>query len=141
LTGCPSRPSLERGSPESASARDRIVETAYQLFSRHGVRAVGIEPDFEGCSFINVLIEIDDPGHVLHAAATRHFASIRAFLRSRSQQAGVRDPDTFSRQWYLLMKGSIVAAGEGDVGAARCANDLWDLPTDPDVHDRFFDGR
>ena len=183
----PVKPRTGRGAPESACARDRIVDTAYELFSRHGVRAVGVdriiaesgvakmtlyrhftskddlaltflaareerwvrgwvqaetarrsttpgeqllaifdifdewfhEPDFEGCSFINVLLEIDDPGHVLHAAATRHLASIRAFLRSLAQQAGVRDPETFSHQWHILMKGSIVAAGEGDVEAAR----------------------
>src|SRR5215208_7056849 len=30
-------------SSDSVGARDRIVETAYDLFSRHGVRAVGVD--------------------------------------------------------------------------------------------------
>jgi hypothetical protein len=80
--------------------------------------------DFEGCSFINVLLEIDDRGDVLHVAAARHLAEIRSFVRSLAEEAGVRDPATFARQWHMLMKGSIVAAGEGDTGAARCAKEV-----------------
>ena len=37
------------------------------------------------------------------------------------------DPDGFSRQWHVLMKGSIVAAGEGDSSAARRAQELGAL--------------
>ena len=40
-------------------------------------------------------------------------------LRGQAEQTGVRDPDGFSRQWHILMKGSIVAAAEGDAEAAR----------------------
>lgn len=179
-------------------ARERILETSYKLFSRHGVRAVGVDRiiaesgvakmtlyrhfpskdhlaraflemreerwtrgwveaetarrsstpeerllavfeifdewfhrrDFEGCAFINVLLETDDSGHVLRSAATRHLATIRAFLRSLAEQVGVRDPDNFSRQWHMLMKGSIIAAGEGDVDAARRAREVARLLLD-----------
>ena len=173
------------------SARDRILDTAYELFSRHGVRAVGVDTiiaesgvakmtlyrhfaskdelvlafmevreqrwtrdwveaesgrradtpaarllaifdlfdewfrrdDFEGCSFINVLLEIDDRDHMLNVAAARHLETIRAFIRSVGVAAGVAesDADTFASQWHILMKGSIVAACEGDVDAARRA--------------------
>jgi AcrR family transcriptional regulator len=170
-----------------SNARERILDTAYALFSRYGVRAVGVDTvvaeagvakmtlyrhfpskddlvlaflerreerwtrawlqaeverrasapserllaifdvfdewfhrdDFEGCAFINVLLEVEDRTHPVHLAAVARLASIRSFLAELAEQAGVRSPDSFSRQWHMLMKGSIVAAGEGDQNAAR----------------------
>ncbi len=84
-------------------------------------------PDFEGCSFINVLLEIDDRANPVHTAAVAHLATIRDFLRQLAQEAGVRDPDDFSRQWHMLMKGSIIAAAEGDSDAARRAKEVGTL--------------
>jgi AcrR family transcriptional regulator len=75
-------------------------------------------PGFEGCSFINVLLEYPDGQHPLHRAAAEHLAHIREFLRDLATDAGVEDPEAFARQWHILMKGSIVAAGEGDREAA-----------------------
>ncbi len=177
---------------KSRSPLERIQDSSYELFSRHGVRAVGVDAivahagvakmtlyryfaskdelvlafmerreqkwtqewvqagasqraatpegrlmaifdlfdewfqrdDFEGCSFINLLLEIDDRQHPLHWAAARHLSNIRAFLKELAAEAGVEDPDGFSRRWHILMKGSIVAAGEGDRGAARVAQDI-----------------
>jgi AcrR family transcriptional regulator len=188
-----------------SGARKRILETAYDLFSRHGIRAVGVDTiiaesgvakmtlyrhfpskadlvlafmeqreerwtrgwveaetgrratdpgerlltifdifdewfhrdDFEGCSFINVLLEIDDHGDVLHVAAARHLAEIRGFVRDLAEEAAVRDPATFARQWHMLMKGSIVSAGEGDADAARCAKAVARLLLD---HERAVAG-
>jgi AcrR family transcriptional regulator len=176
-----------RDIPSSGQARERILATAYDLFSRHGIRAIGVDTivatsgvakttfyrhfpskddlvlaflerreerwtrdwlqeevqrrastpaerllvifdvfdewfrtrGFEGCSFINVLLEIEDATHPVHTAAVEHLATIRAFLHGLAEQVGVRDPGEFSRQWHMLMKGSIVAAGEGDTDAAR----------------------
>jgi AcrR family transcriptional regulator len=177
------------------SARERILETAYDLFSRHGVRAVGVDrivaasgvakmslyrhfrskddlvlaflqereqrwtrqwlhaeatcradtgagrmlaifdvfdewfqrSDFEGCSFINVLLEFDELDHPIRRATTDHLATIRGLVSEFAADAGVADPDAVSRQWHILMKGSIVAAGEGDAQAARRARALGRL--------------
>jgi AcrR family transcriptional regulator len=177
------------------SARERILETAYELFSRHGVRAVGVDrivadsgvakmslyrhfrskdelvlaflqereqrwtrewlhaeasrrgetgaermlaifdvfdewfrkPDFEGCSFINVLLEYDDAAHPIRHATTTHLANIRELVGAFAAEAGVDDPDAVARQWHILMKGSIVAAGEGDPLAAKRAQALGRL--------------
>jgi AcrR family transcriptional regulator len=76
------------------------------------------EPEFEGCSFINVMLEHPDPSHPLHQAAADYLAEIRAFLERLARRAGVKEPEPFARQWHILMKGSIVAAGEGDHDAA-----------------------
>ena len=178
-----------------ASARERIEESAYALFSRRGVRAVGVDevvarsgvakmtlyrhfpsknhlalafmrrreelwtrawlqteverrspdaagrllavfdvfdkwfrrPDFEGCSFINILLETEDKTHPVHQATVQHLAHIRSFLGGLARQAGVRDADGFARQWHILMKGCIVAAGEGDKNAALRARDIGRL--------------
>ena len=177
------------------SARERILDTAYDLFSRHGIRAVGIDriiatsgvakmslyrhfrskdalvlaflqerekrwtlewlhaevtsraedgagrmlaifdvfdgwfrqPDFEGCSFINVLLEFGEREHPIRRATTEHLATIRGLVREFAEQAGLADPDAVARQWHILMKGSIVAAGEGDREAARRARALGEL--------------
>ena len=76
------------------------------------------DPDFEGCSFINVLLEHPDGGHPIHRAAATYLAGIREFLEELARQAGIADAEGFSREWHILMKGSIVAAGEGDRDAA-----------------------
>jgi AcrR family transcriptional regulator len=182
----------EGSAPVRQSARERILETAYELFSRHGTRAVGVDriiaecgiakmtlyrnfpskddlilaflerrdeqwtrawlqaeaqrrgttpaeqllaifdtfdawfgrEDFEGCSFINVMLEAADSDSAVRRASVRHLSDIRAFVAGLAEEAGVPDPDGFARQWHILMKGSIVSAAEGDVRAARRAKEM-----------------
>jgi hypothetical protein len=73
---------------------------------------------FEGCSFINVLLEskVDSP---VRRAAAIHLAKIRAMVRSLAEEANLREPEKFAQAWHMLMKGSIVSAGEGNRNAAR----------------------
>ena len=176
-------------------ARERILETAYELFSRNGIRAVGVDrviaesgvakmtlyrhfgskdelvleflrrreqrwtqewlqaeverrtddpaerllaifdvfdawfrtEDFEGCAFINVLLELADRASSVRKATIVHLATIRSFLQGLASDAGVADPEDFARSWHILMKGSIVAAGEGDHEAARRAQAIGKL--------------
>jgi AcrR family transcriptional regulator len=183
------------GYPRTVGARDRIVDTAYDLFSRHGIRAVGVDrivaesgvakmslyrhfgskddlvltflqererrwtnewlraeverrgatpaqrmlaifdvfgewfviEDFEGCSFINVLLEFDDRANRVRQASVEHLGNIRAFLQELATEAGAADPAALAHQWHILMKGSIVAAGEGDQVAARRAQEIGQL--------------
>jgi AcrR family transcriptional regulator len=187
--------SQDPGYPRTVGARDRIVDTAYELFSRHGIRAVGVDrivaesgvakmslyrhfaskddlvltflqererrwtnewlraeveergttaaqrmlaifdvfgewfliEDFEGCSFINVLLEFDDRANRMRQASVEHLGNIRAFLRELAAGAGAVDPAALAHQWHILMKGSIVAAGEGDRVAARRAQEIGQL--------------
>jgi AcrR family transcriptional regulator len=176
------------------AARERILETAYELFSRKGTRAVGVDTiiaesgvakmtlyrnfaskdelileflrrrdelwtrawlqaevqsradtpadrmlaifdvfgewferdDFEGCAFINVMLELDDRASPVRRACVEHLAAIRGFVRELALEAGVPqgDADHVAAQWHLLMKGSIVAAAEGDALAAARAREL-----------------
>jgi AcrR family transcriptional regulator len=171
------------------NARDRILSSAYELFARHGVRAVGVDEvirraevakatlyrhfaskddlvlaflqqreqlwtngwveaearrrgdtpeeqllsifdifdewfrrdDFEGCSFINILLEMNDRETAIGKASVGHLANIRSIIRRLATEAGLENPDQFAHSWHILMKGSIVAAGEGDREAARRA--------------------
>jgi AcrR family transcriptional regulator len=176
-------------------ARDRILETAYDLFSRHGIRAVGVDrivaesgvakmslyrhfpskdhlvltflqererrwtnewlrseaesrsdtpggrmlaifdvfaewfavDDFEGCTFINVLLEFDDRANPMRQASVEHLRNIRSFLGDLASEAGATDPAALAHQWHILMKGSIVAATEGDLLAAQRAHEVGAL--------------
>ena len=80
--------------------------------------------DFEGCAFINVLLETSDAASPIHQASADHLANIRAFLAAQAAAAGARDPDALARELHILMKGSIIAAGEGDREAARRAQGM-----------------
>jgi AcrR family transcriptional regulator len=72
---------------------------------------------FEGCSFINVLLETK-PGSPVHRAAAIHLAKIRAIVRGLAEEANLQDSKKFAQIWHMLMKGSIVSAGEGNRNAA-----------------------
>jgi AcrR family transcriptional regulator len=66
-----------RGAPAASGARDRILETAYALFSRRGIRAVGVD-------------EVIERAGVAKATLYRHFPSkdalVLAFLEMREQR-------------------------------------------------------
>jgi AcrR family transcriptional regulator len=74
--------------------------------------------DFEGCSFIKVLLE-SKVNSRLHRAAANHLSNIRAIIQGLAQQANLAEPERFARTWQTLLKGSIVSAWEGDRNAAR----------------------
>jgi AcrR family transcriptional regulator len=184
--------------PLETDARERIMESAYELFSRRAVNAVGIDEvvdnasvakatlyrhfaskdelvlaflerrdqlwtkewveaearkrgdtpeqqllaifdlfdewfrrdDFEGCSFVNVLLEMNDRDSTLGRASVDHLAAIRTILRTLAEEGNFRDPDAFAHSWHILMKGSIVAAGEGDREAATRAKAMGRLLID-----------
>ena len=82
---------------------------------------------FEGCLFVNALLEVEDRKHPIHVASRDQLAHIRVFLEELARDAGIVEPEPFARQWHILMKGSIVAAAEGDVDAALRAQALGRL--------------
>ncbi len=109
---------VEARATDPAARLLAIFEVFDEWFRRDG---------FEGCSFVNVLLEIGDPANPLHEASAVHLERIREFVAGLAAEAGVRDPEGFARQWHILMKGSIVAAGEGDRDAALRAREVGAL--------------
>ena len=85
------------------------------------------KPDFEGCSFLTTMVEVNDRDHPIHQAAVAHLANIRSYIERLAAEAGIRDTDSFARKWHILMKGSIMAAHEGDAAAADRARELGEL--------------
>jgi len=81
-------------------------------------------PDFEGCSFVNTLLEVTNPDSPVRQASIKHLANIRSFLCQLAAEAGMADPDAFARKWHILMNGSLIAAAEGDTQAAARAREL-----------------
>jgi AcrR family transcriptional regulator len=184
--------------PPNPRAKERILAAAYDLFSRHGIRAVGIDAiieqsgvarmtlyrhfsckeqlvlafleqraqfwasawlqaevmrrattardrllaifdvfgewfrveDFEGCTFINVMLETPNRDDRVRRASIEYLERIREFLGQLADEAGIRDREAFARKWHILMKGSIVAAGEGDRDAAARAREMGALVLD-----------
>jgi AcrR family transcriptional regulator len=181
--------SLEAGAaPPGEPARERVLDAAYELFSRRGIRDVGVDElietagvakatlyrhfpskddlvvaflerreerwtfdwveaeatrrgatpeqrllaifdlfdewfhraDFEACSFINVMLEMGSD-HPVGRASIDHLGNIRDVVLRLAKEAGLRDAESFAYSWHILMKGSIVAAAEGDADAARRA--------------------
>lgn len=173
-------------------ARERILGTAYELFTRRGVRGVGVDEivalsgvakasfyrhfpskddlvltvlarreqewtkglvetgarlrattprgrllaifdvfdewfghpeNFAGCSFINVLVEMGAE-HALGRASIGYLANIRRIVCDWAKQAGLWEPEQFAQSWHILMKGSIIAAVEGDTRAAHRAKQM-----------------
>jgi AcrR family transcriptional regulator len=74
--------------------------------------------DFEGCSFINTLLEARQT-EVLWRASAQHLANIRLIVERLAREAGLADVERFGRAWHVLMKGAIIARHEGQFDAAR----------------------
>lgn len=186
------------GSPPTPRARERILDASYALFTRHGIRRVGVEAvireagvarmtlfrnfptksdliraflerreevwthwlvseverrasgpearllavfdvfdewfhreDFEGCSFINTLVETSgSPADPVREDALRRLEAIHDYVCRLAGEAGLDDPEALARQWDVLMRGAIVAAQGGDSEAAHRARDLASLRLD-----------
>lgn len=73
---------------------------------------------YEGCSFINVLLELG-PDHPAGRASIAHIDRVREIVRRRAIAAGLHDVEDFAQSWHILMKGAIVMAAVGDLDAAR----------------------
>jgi AcrR family transcriptional regulator len=74
--------------------------------------------DFEACSFINVLLEMGTE-HPAGGASIWHLEQIRSIVSRFAEEADLSDTDAFARSFHILMKGSIIAASEGDTQAAQ----------------------
>ena len=78
------------------------------------------EPEYAGCPFIKVLLEVG-PGHQAGIACIEHLETVRDFLMELATDGGFRDPAELARSLHLLLMGSVIQAFTGDLGAARRA--------------------
>ncbi|MCV7408760.1 TetR family transcriptional regulator [Mycobacterium florentinum] len=78
---------------------------------------------YEGCSFINVLLELG-ADHPAGQASIAHIEHVRDIVRRRALAAGLTDVEDFASSWHILMKGAIILAAVGDLDAARRAQKM-----------------
>jgi len=78
---------------------------------------------YEGCSFINVLLELG-ADHPVGQACVAHIDHVRDIVRNRAVTAGLSDVDDFAWSWHILMKGAIIVAAVGDPNAAHRAQKM-----------------
>jgi AcrR family transcriptional regulator len=78
---------------------------------------------YEGCSFINVLLELG-PDHPAGQASIVHIDNVRDIVRRRAVAAGLSDVEDFAWSWHILMKGAIILAAVGDPDAAHRAQKM-----------------
>jgi len=78
---------------------------------------------YEGCSFINVLLELG-AGHPAGQASIAHIDHVRDIVRRRAVAAGLSDVEEFASSWHILMKGAIILAAVGDLDAALRARKM-----------------
>jgi AcrR family transcriptional regulator len=81
------------------------------------------DDDFEACSFVKVLLEMGAE-HPLGQASIGYLGRIRQQVRLLAEEAGLEDSEAFALSWHILMKGSIIAAAEGDKQSARRARHM-----------------
>jgi len=78
---------------------------------------------YEGCSFINVLLELG-ADHPAGRASIAHIDHVRDIVRHRALAAGLTDVEEFASSWHLLMKGAIILAAVGELDAALRARKM-----------------
>jgi AcrR family transcriptional regulator len=78
---------------------------------------------YEGCSFINVLLELG-ADHPAGRASVTHIDHVRDIVRHRAHAAGLTDIEDFASSWHILMKGAIILAAVGDLDAALRAQKM-----------------
>lgn len=61
---------------------------------------------FRGCPFLNVSVEVPDPGHPVHQLAATHKREFAHRLTDLARQAGAADPETLGEQLALLFDGA-----------------------------------
>lgn len=94
-------PAADDGRPP----RERILH----VFERAEAQAGA--PDFQGCRYLVVQIELKDPDHPASQVARRVKADLTAFFRAEAEQGGASDPDLLARQLILVFDGASARAG------------------------------
>jgi len=110
--------SLERGAAayvawllpaadDDRSHRRRILH----VFER--VESQAAAPEYQGCRYLAVQIELKDPRHPASRVARQVKENLAGFFRAEAEQGGASDPDLLDRQLILVFDGASARAGIG----------------------------
>lgn len=97
-------------------------------------------PGFRGCPFINAVLELADASHKAHHISIDLRESIRQIIMRLAAEAGVQNPDAFSRQYLLLIGGaSLMATIEQSPDGATFAQNTLSVLIDASLTKAFVD--
>jgi AcrR family transcriptional regulator len=68
-------------------------------------------PEYEGCPFLSVQVELKDPGHVASVVAARGKRNVADFFRAEAERGGAADPGLLARRLTLVYDGAAARAG------------------------------
>jgi AcrR family transcriptional regulator len=77
------------------------------------------QADYEGCLFINSLLETRDHSSPVRKAAIAAIENVYDVVRRLLEAAGIANSEAVAHQIQVIMRGSIVAAVEGQADAVK----------------------
>jgi AcrR family transcriptional regulator len=90
---------------DGRSPRERILHVFEQVQWQAGA------PEFRGCRYLAVQIELKDQSHPASQVAHRVKGNLTGFFRAEAEQGGASDPDLLARQLILVFDGASARAG------------------------------
>ncbi len=112
------RPEVERLASTPAARLLAIFDALDIWFHRH---------DFEGCLFVNSLLETHGQSSPVRSATIAGMTRVRGVVLELAHEAGADDPEGLARALYMLITGSIIGAEQGDLDSAREAKEVAGL--------------
>lgn len=92
-------------SDDGRSPRERILHVFAQVEAQAGA------PEFRGCRYLAVQVELKDQNHPASRVAHQIKANLTAFFRTEAERGGAGDPDLLARQLILVFDGASTRAG------------------------------
>jgi AcrR family transcriptional regulator len=89
---------------DGRSPRERILHVFEQVESQAGA------PEFRGCRYLAVQIELKDEGHPASQVVRRVKGNLTAFFRTEAERGGANDPDLLAGQLSLTFDGAVARA-------------------------------
>ena len=90
---------------DGRTPRERILHVFGQMETQAGA------PEFRGCRYLAVQIELKDQRHPASQVARRIKRNLLGFFRAEAEQGGASDPDLLARQLILVFDGASARAG------------------------------
>lgn len=88
-----------------AGPRARVLH----VFER--LEEAAASPEYEGCPFLAVQVELKDPGHVASVVAARGKQNLTGFFRAEAERGGAADAGLLARRLTLVYDGAAARAG------------------------------
>lgn len=96
---------FESGQSAERSPRERI------LYAFERLEENSTSPDFWGCPFLAMQVELKNPEHPASRVAERVKQALTDYFRAEAERGGAADPELLARQLVLLFDGANARAG------------------------------